>query len=99
MRDELSKLGLPPKAVLVLDNCPAHPEAEELISDDGNIFAHFLPPNVTSLIQPMDQGVLVAIESLQEEASASPHHRGGKWCIYCSLPQVREREGDSGNYC
>ena len=62
VRDELSKLGLLPKAVLVLDNCPAHPEAEELVSDDGNIFAHFLPPNVTSLIQPMDQGVLVALK-------------------------------------
>ena len=62
VHDELSKVGLPPKAVLVLDNCPAHPDAEELIRDDGNIFAHFLPPNVTSLIQPMVQGVLIALK-------------------------------------
>ena len=50
------------KAVLVLDNCSAHPEASELVSADGKIFAHFLPANVTSLIQPMDQGVLQAIK-------------------------------------
>ena len=62
VHDELSKPSLPPKAVLVLDNCPAHPDAEELISDDGNIFAHFLPPNITSLIQPLDQGVLIALK-------------------------------------
>ena len=50
------------KAVLVLDNCSAHPKASELVSADGKIFAHFLPANVTSLIQPMDQGVLQAIK-------------------------------------
>ena len=62
VRKELSSLGLEPKAVLVLDNCPAHPNEEDLISDDGNITALYLPPNVTSLIQPMDQGVLVALK-------------------------------------
>ena len=46
------------KAVLLLDNCSAHHDAEEHISDDGKIFVQFLPPNVTSSIQPMDQGVL-----------------------------------------
>ena len=59
---ELSSLGLEPKAVLVLDNCPAHPNEEDLISDDGNIATLYLPPNVTFLIQPMDQGVLVALK-------------------------------------
>ena len=62
VRKELSSLGLEPKAVLVLDNCPAHPNEEDLSSDDGNITALYLPPNVTSLIQPMDQGVLVALK-------------------------------------
>ena len=51
-----------PTAVLVLDNCPAHPNEEDLISDDGNITALYLPPNVTSLIQTMVQGVLVALK-------------------------------------
>ena len=59
---ELSSLNLEPKAVLVLDNCPAHPNEEDLISDDGNIITLYLPPNVTSLIQPMDQGVLVGLK-------------------------------------
>ncbi len=46
------------KAVLVLDNAPSHPAASTLISDDKNIKCLYLPPNVTSLVQPMDQGVL-----------------------------------------
>ena len=44
------------KVILLLDNCRAHPPAHELVS--GNIFAAFFPPNVTSLIQPMDQGII-----------------------------------------
>jgi hypothetical protein len=43
-------------AVLLLDNCGAHPPASELVC--GNIFATYLPANVTSFIQPMDQGVI-----------------------------------------
>ena len=62
VRRKLSSLGLEQKAVLVLDNCPAHPNAEDLVSEDGKIIAHYLPPNVTSLIQPMDQGVLEALK-------------------------------------
>lgn len=46
----------------MLDNCPAHPPKEDLVSDDGKITALYLPRNVTSLIQPMDQGVLVALK-------------------------------------
>ena len=55
-------MDLEPKAVLLLDNCSAHPNEEELISADGKVVAKFLPPNVTSLIQPMDQGVMVSIK-------------------------------------
>ena len=62
VRRELALLGLEQKAVLVLDNCPAHPNVKDLVSDDGKITAHYLPPNVTSLIQPMDQGVLEALK-------------------------------------
>ena len=59
---KLREMGLEPKAVLLLDNCSAHPNEEELVSADGLVVAKFLPPNVTSLIQPMDQGVLVSIK-------------------------------------
>ena len=47
---------LQPRALLVLDNATAHPPEEELIN--GDIKAIFLPPNVTPLLQPMDQQVL-----------------------------------------
>ena len=59
---ELKNKGLSPKALLILDNCPAHPEEDTLVSDDGLVIAKFLPANVTSLIQPMDQGVLVSLK-------------------------------------
>lgn len=60
----LSSLGLPHKAVLFIDNAPSHPAAEQLKSADGNIFVKFLPPNTTSLIQPMDQGVIRSFKEL-----------------------------------
>nr|XP_033812893.1 jerky protein-like [Geotrypetes seraphini] len=53
-------LGENPKALLVLDNCPAHPPADLLRSN--NISAVYLPPNVTSLLQPCDQGILRALK-------------------------------------
>jgi len=54
----LRERGLPIKALLLLDNAPSHPSSGLLQTEDGNIEAIFLPPNTTSLIQPMDQGVL-----------------------------------------
>ena len=67
VQESLIALGEKPRAILLLDNYSldnysAHPEESELVSDDGEIFAHFLPANVTSLIQPMDQGVLQAVK-------------------------------------
>lgn len=58
VKENFEKLGLTKdsKAVLVLDNCRAHPPESELVS--GNIFCTYLPANVTPLIQPMDQGVI-----------------------------------------
>lgn len=54
--------GLPAKAVLLLDNAPCHPEATKLASSDGKIFVKYLPPHVTSLIQPLDQGVIASFK-------------------------------------
>ena len=51
-------MQLEPKALLILDNCSAHPSEELLVSLDGLVAAAYLPPNVTSLVQPMDQCVL-----------------------------------------
>lgn len=56
----LNNEGLPRKALLLIDNAPSHPSAEELSS--GDIKTIFLPPNVTSLVQPMDQNVIVSLK-------------------------------------
>ena len=50
----LKSKDLPIKAVLYVDNCSAHPDNLK----KGEIECKFLPPNTTSLIQPMDQGPL-----------------------------------------
>ena len=62
VRDKLVALGEKPTAVLVLNGCPAHPNLEDLVSDDEAVTAMFLPANVTSLIQPMDQGVIQSVK-------------------------------------
>ena len=64
VRKDLEDLGQEKKAILFIDNCAAHPGEEKLISDDGKIIAKFFPPNVTSLIQPMDQGILESLKRL-----------------------------------
>ena len=58
VKKHLSEKSLPFKALLLLDNAPAHPDKSVWISSDKSIKAMFLPPNTTALIQPMDQGVL-----------------------------------------
>ena len=54
----LREKGLPPKALLLLDNAPSHPSCSSLQSPDGSIKCVFLPANTTSILQPMDQGIL-----------------------------------------
>ena len=47
------------KVALVIDNCPAHPQIENLKS----IRLFFLPPNTTSQTQPTDQGVIHSLKA------------------------------------
>ena len=56
----LAENNLTRKAILVLDNASSHPANDQL--KDGDIKALFLPANVTSIRQPMDQGVLQALK-------------------------------------
>ena len=49
--DELKKNNR--KILLLVDNCSAHPQL-----DLSNIELKFLPPNTTSITQPMDMGVI-----------------------------------------
>jgi len=58
VRKHLRRQGLEEKAVLLLDNCPAHPPKEVLTSRDGKIVVFYLPKNTTSKIQPLDQGII-----------------------------------------
>ncbi|XP_004590685.2 tigger transposable element-derived protein 2 [Ochotona princeps] len=62
VQKHLKSKGLLEKAVLLLDFPPAHPDEEMLSSADGRIIVKYLPPNVTSLIQPMSQGVLATVK-------------------------------------
>ena len=48
----------------MLDNAPCHPDIAVLNSIDGNFIVKYLPPNVTALIQPMDQGVIEKVKHL-----------------------------------
>lgn len=53
--------GLEFKILLVLDNAPGHPTGLGNLNE--NVKITFLPPNTTSLIQPMDQGVIATFKS------------------------------------
>lgn len=46
------------KVLLIVDNAPTHPTAELMERENGQFTTIFLPPNVTSLLQPMDQSVI-----------------------------------------
>uniref|UniRef100_A0A674KH34 HTH CENPB-type domain-containing protein n=1 Tax=Terrapene triunguis TaxID=2587831 RepID=A0A674KH34_9SAUR len=50
------------KALLLLDNCPAHSPAENRVSLDGKIKVSYLPKNTTSEIQPLDQRIISAFK-------------------------------------
>ncbi|XP_066247910.1 jerky protein homolog-like [Euwallacea similis] len=54
----LETQGLPIRALLLLDNAPSHPPAEELNKIDKCVTVMYMPPNVTPLIQPMDQNAI-----------------------------------------
>lgn len=56
VRRYLHEEGLPEKAILLLDNSQVHPDEDELVSDGIRVI--FLPPDITSTIQPMEQNVL-----------------------------------------
>lgn len=53
---------MPPKAILLMDNCTAHKPIDLLRSEDGNIVAMLLPPNVTAVVQPMDQNPIKLVK-------------------------------------
>ncbi|XP_050338865.1 jerky protein homolog-like [Bactrocera neohumeralis] len=50
--------------LLLLDNAPTHPSAETLNRENGKFTVKFLPPNVTSILQPMDQSIIETLKRL-----------------------------------
>ncbi|XP_012555218.2 tigger transposable element-derived protein 6-like [Hydra vulgaris] len=58
------------KVALLVDNCSAHPHFE----GRSNINLIFPPPNTTSVLQPMDQGVIRSLK-------AHYRHKIGRLCI------------------
>lgn len=54
----LKRTSLPIKAILLMDNAPSHPGEGLHVGE----IVKFFPPNVTSIMQPMDQGVLEKIK-------------------------------------
>ncbi|XP_021706484.1 tigger transposable element-derived protein 1-like [Aedes aegypti] len=53
----MSEKGLDFKVILILDNAPSH-----VAISHPNVKVLFLPPNTTSLIQPLDQGVIAVFK-------------------------------------
>ena len=68
----LQEKNLPIKALLVLDNAPAHPPGLEndLVGEYSFIKIKYLPPNTTPLIQPMDQQVISNFNILSPQDQA-----------------------------
>ena len=60
------------KILLILDNCSSHPDLSHV---NENVQFLFLPPNTTSLIQPMDQGVIATLKALYKKITFAEAHR------------------------
>lgn len=61
-RKIFKKKNLSFKVLLLVDNAPGHP-IEELKTFHPQIDVLFFPPNTTSLLQPLDQGVIKCFKS------------------------------------
>ena len=73
------------KIALIIDNCPAHPS----ISNLNNIQLIFLPPNTTSILQPMDQGVIRSLKA---------HYRGRLY-VCCAEPWRKKKHVQKFQFC
>lgn len=62
------EIGDTGNVLLVIDNAPSHPSNLSLEREDGKFKVIFLPPNVTSVLQPMDQGVIEAFKRYYRKA-------------------------------
>jgi hypothetical protein len=66
------------RVLVIVDNCPSHPK--DLVEKLKNIDLHFLPPNTTSHLQPMDMGIIRNIK----------HHYRNK-LVHCIMDIIDEQ--------
>ena len=68
---------LEPRALLLIDNAPSHPANLSELDTCISVKVVFLPPNTTSLIQPMDQDSCVQSPLSEEDFRKSEKTEGG----------------------
>ncbi|GFY31676.1 jerky protein homolog-like [Trichonephila clavipes] len=64
LREREGKTG---KVLLILDNARCHPPVDILNAIDDDFSVMYLPPNVTALVQPMDQGVIEKLKRIYKK--------------------------------
>ncbi|XP_053572819.1 tigger transposable element-derived protein 1-like [Bombina bombina] len=57
------KNKLPSKAILLLDNAPCHPENLNAVKTPLDVNVVYMPPNITSDLQPMDEGIIATFKA------------------------------------
>jgi hypothetical protein len=67
VKKHLRRQNLPGEAILLLDNCAAHPQGDVLQTTDGRIKIMYLPKNTTSRIQLGDVGIIHAFKSVYKK--------------------------------
>lgn len=68
VRKYLERKNVAFKVLLLVDNAPGHPQT---LAKEPNVEVMFLPPNTTSLLQPMDQGIIATFKSYYTRRSFS----------------------------
>lgn len=77
------------REILVIYSVPSHPNEDELIFS-GNIRVIFLPPHITSLCQPMDQGLLEAQKKKYHCKFLTTHWGNRQWNWYAKYGKESE---------
>lgn len=84
------------KVILLLDNAPSHPSAHDLNEINNMFEVVCLPPSATTILQPMDQGVISATKKLyktsmlSELLSTSPEDLTMKWNLSLALNSLSD---------
>ncbi|XP_064111291.1 tigger transposable element-derived protein 1-like [Macrobrachium nipponense] len=73
VKEYLQKNNLPLKALLILDNAPAHPPGlqDDILEEFQFVKVLYLPPNTTSILQPMDQQVIANFKKLSQSTCSA----------------------------